>query len=161
LAGKSGSVLSIPHVRFRGGSDCWAWRKARRMSHSVPSRWSDSCPASPESPRWGHDKCTRRADVPARAVRRPRTAADDVPAHRPRLVATSAAFRQNEAARRGPTGDGTGSGRTRLGSMKRVAILGAGGMGTALAVLFAKSTRSVQLWARDPSQAAEIAQTRE
>jgi len=44
--------------------------------------------------------------------------------------------------------------------MKRVAILGAGGMGTALAMLFAKSARSVQLWARDPGQACEIARTR-
>src|SRR4051794_21685928 len=44
--------------------------------------------------------------------------------------------------------------------MKRVAILGAGGMGTALAVLFSKTTRSVQLWARDPSQAAELSRTR-
>src|SRR6185312_9700336 len=45
--------------------------------------------------------------------------------------------------------------------MKRVAILGAGGMGTALAVLLARSTRSVQLWARDAAQAAEIARSRE
>ncbi len=44
--------------------------------------------------------------------------------------------------------------------MKRVAILGAGGMGTALAVLFAKTARSVQLWARDATQASEIQQTR-
>ncbi|WP_406695697.1 NAD(P)H-dependent glycerol-3-phosphate dehydrogenase [Singulisphaera sp. Ch08] len=45
--------------------------------------------------------------------------------------------------------------------MKRVAILGAGGMGTALALLFAKTARSVQLWARDPEQAAELGRTRE
>lgn len=45
--------------------------------------------------------------------------------------------------------------------MKRIAILGAGGMGTALAVLFARSVRSVQLWARDSAHAAEIARTRE
>jgi glycerol-3-phosphate dehydrogenase (NAD(P)+) len=45
--------------------------------------------------------------------------------------------------------------------MKRVAILGAGGMGTALAVLFARSVRSVQLWPRDPARAAELAQARE
>jgi glycerol-3-phosphate dehydrogenase (NAD(P)+) len=45
--------------------------------------------------------------------------------------------------------------------MKRVAILGAGGMGTALALLFAKSARSVQLWARDPDQAAELGRARE
>ncbi|AGA27001.1 NAD(P)H-dependent glycerol-3-phosphate dehydrogenase [Singulisphaera acidiphila] len=45
--------------------------------------------------------------------------------------------------------------------MKRVAILGAGGMGTALALLFAKTARSVQLWARDPGQASELVRTRE
>ena len=45
--------------------------------------------------------------------------------------------------------------------MKRIAILGAGGMGTALAVLFARSARSVQVWARDPQRAAELARTRE
>lgn len=45
--------------------------------------------------------------------------------------------------------------------MKRVAILGAGGMGTALAILFARSVRSVQLWARDPLQADELRRTRE
>src|SRR5262245_22789914 len=45
--------------------------------------------------------------------------------------------------------------------MKRVAILGAGGMGTALALRFAKTVRSVQLWARDPNQAAELGRTRE
>lgn len=44
--------------------------------------------------------------------------------------------------------------------MKRVAILGAGGMGTALAVLFARTVRSVLLWPRDPARAAEIAQQR-
>ena len=41
--------------------------------------------------------------------------------------------------------------------MKRVAILGAGGMGTALAVLFSRSARTVQVWARDPLHAAELA----
>lgn len=45
--------------------------------------------------------------------------------------------------------------------MKRIAILGAGGMGTALAVLLARTVRSVQLWPRDPQRAAEIAQQRE
>ncbi len=44
--------------------------------------------------------------------------------------------------------------------MKRVAILGAGGMGTALALLFARKGLDVQLWARDPARAAEIARTR-
>jgi glycerol-3-phosphate dehydrogenase (NAD(P)+) len=44
--------------------------------------------------------------------------------------------------------------------MRRVAILGAGGMGTALALLFHKTVRSVQLWSRDPAHAAELARTR-
>ncbi len=44
--------------------------------------------------------------------------------------------------------------------MKRVAILGAGGMGTALAMLFSKTARPVQLWARDGSHAAELARSR-
>ncbi len=45
--------------------------------------------------------------------------------------------------------------------MKRVAILGAGGMGTALAMLFARRGLKVRLWARDPATAAEMARTRE
>jgi glycerol-3-phosphate dehydrogenase (NAD(P)+) len=45
--------------------------------------------------------------------------------------------------------------------MRRVAILGAGGMGTALAVLFRKTVPSVQLWARDAAHAAELARGRE
>jgi glycerol-3-phosphate dehydrogenase (NAD(P)+) len=45
--------------------------------------------------------------------------------------------------------------------MRRVAILGAGGMGTALALLFGQSARAVPLWARDPARAAELARTRE
>ena len=44
--------------------------------------------------------------------------------------------------------------------MKRIAILGAGGMGTALAVLFARAGCRVQLWARDPGFADELASTR-
>ncbi len=44
--------------------------------------------------------------------------------------------------------------------MKRVAILGAGGMGTALALLFARRGLAVQLWARDPGDAAAIARSR-
>ena len=44
--------------------------------------------------------------------------------------------------------------------MERVAVLGAGGMGTALALLFAKSARQVRLWARDPARAAEIQKSR-
>src|SRR5258706_13391051 len=54
-----------------------------------------------------------------------------------------------------------GTGRVHTRIMKRIAILGAGGMGTALALLFAKTARSVQLWARDPEQAAELGRTRE
>lgn len=45
--------------------------------------------------------------------------------------------------------------------MKRIAILGAGGMGTALAVLFARTARSVTVWARDPARAADLARARE
>ena len=45
--------------------------------------------------------------------------------------------------------------------MKRIAILGSGGMGTALALLFAKSARSVQLWSRDRARAEEIQCARE
>ncbi|MBX6312737.1 MAG: NAD(P)H-dependent glycerol-3-phosphate dehydrogenase [Isosphaeraceae bacterium] len=45
--------------------------------------------------------------------------------------------------------------------IRTVAILGAGGMGTALALLWAREGRSVRLWARDPARAAEMARTRE
>ena len=42
--------------------------------------------------------------------------------------------------------------------MRRVAILGAGGMGTALALLLRPGRSSeVRLWSRDPGHAAEIA----
>ena len=41
-----------------------------------------------------------------------------------------------------------------------VAILGAGGMGTALALLFARSAVEVRLWSRDPGHAREFARTR-
>ncbi len=44
--------------------------------------------------------------------------------------------------------------------MKSVAVLGAGGMGTALALLFARNAR-VTLWAREASRAEEIGRTRE
>lgn len=44
-------------------------------------------------------------------------------------------------------------------SFERVAILGAGGMGTALAVLLARAGGRVTLWARDPAQAALMART--
>jgi glycerol-3-phosphate dehydrogenase (NAD(P)+) len=43
--------------------------------------------------------------------------------------------------------------------MRRVAILGAGGMGTALALLFEKGGAEVKLWCRDPEQAEQIATT--
>jgi glycerol-3-phosphate dehydrogenase (NAD(P)+) len=45
--------------------------------------------------------------------------------------------------------------------MKRVAILGAGGMGTALALLFARRGATVQLWARNAADSAEIGRLRE
>ncbi len=44
---------------------------------------------------------------------------------------------------------------------QRVAILGAGGMGTALAVLLSRSGAEVRLWARNPAFAEELATTRE
>jgi glycerol-3-phosphate dehydrogenase (NAD(P)+) len=44
--------------------------------------------------------------------------------------------------------------------MKRVAILGAGGMGTALALLFARSVADVRLWSRDRAHAEEFARVR-
>jgi glycerol-3-phosphate dehydrogenase (NAD(P)+) len=46
-------------------------------------------------------------------------------------------------------------------TIKRVAILGAGGMGTALAILFERRGKAVQLWARSPEQAAALSGTRE
>jgi glycerol-3-phosphate dehydrogenase (NAD(P)+) len=45
--------------------------------------------------------------------------------------------------------------------MKRVAILGAGGMGTALALLFDKSGIGVSLWSREGQHAGEMARLRE
>ena len=45
--------------------------------------------------------------------------------------------------------------------MKRVAILGAGGMGTALALLFARRGLAVQIWARNPETSSEMVRTRE
>lgn len=44
--------------------------------------------------------------------------------------------------------------------MTRVAVLGAGGMGTALAFLLARAVRSVALWCRDPDRAEEVRATR-
>ncbi len=45
--------------------------------------------------------------------------------------------------------------------MNRIAVLGAGGMGTAVALLFARTARSVALWAREGARAEEIERTRE
>lgn len=45
--------------------------------------------------------------------------------------------------------------------MKRIAILGAGGMGTAMALLFARTAHSVHLWARDPARAHALHEARE
>ncbi len=42
-------------------------------------------------------------------------------------------------------------------AVRRVAILGAGGMGTALALLVAKSGAEVRLWCRDPEHASQMA----
>ena len=44
--------------------------------------------------------------------------------------------------------------------MSRVAILGAGGMGTALAILLGREVGEVWLWSRDREHAAELASTR-
>jgi glycerol-3-phosphate dehydrogenase (NAD(P)+) len=44
--------------------------------------------------------------------------------------------------------------------MRHVAILGAGGMGTALSLLFARSVGDVRLWSRDPGHAADLAASR-
>jgi glycerol-3-phosphate dehydrogenase (NAD(P)+) len=45
-------------------------------------------------------------------------------------------------------------------TMRRIVILGAGGMGTALALLFGKSVSDVRLWSRDHDHAVEFASTR-
>ena len=45
--------------------------------------------------------------------------------------------------------------------MARVAVLGAGAWGTALAIQAARAGHAVTLWARDPARAAEIAAVRE
>jgi glycerol-3-phosphate dehydrogenase (NAD(P)+) len=45
--------------------------------------------------------------------------------------------------------------------VSRLAVIGAGGWGTALAIALAPRFDSVQLWARDPERAAEIARLRE
>ncbi len=46
-------------------------------------------------------------------------------------------------------------------AFERVSVIGAGAWGTALAVIAARSGRTVHLWARRPDQAARIAQDRE
>jgi glycerol-3-phosphate dehydrogenase (NAD(P)+) len=45
--------------------------------------------------------------------------------------------------------------------VERVLILGAGAMGTGLAVLLARAGTSVDLWARDPARAEDLARDRE
>jgi glycerol-3-phosphate dehydrogenase (NAD(P)+) len=45
-------------------------------------------------------------------------------------------------------------------AIKQVAILGAGGMGTALALLFHKAGVQVRLWSRDPAHASGLARDR-
>ncbi len=45
--------------------------------------------------------------------------------------------------------------------MSRLAVIGAGGWGTALAIALAPRFDSVQVWARDPERAAEITRLRE
>ena len=44
--------------------------------------------------------------------------------------------------------------------MNRIAILGGGGMGTAMALVFARSVGDVRVWARDPEHARAIAESR-
>ena len=44
--------------------------------------------------------------------------------------------------------------------MKRIAILGAGGMGTALALLFGKTGAQVRLWSRSEAHATDLARRR-
>ena len=44
--------------------------------------------------------------------------------------------------------------------MKRIAILGAGGMGTALAMLFGKAETQVRLWSRTAIHASDLARRR-
>ena len=45
--------------------------------------------------------------------------------------------------------------------MSRVAILGAGSWGTALAVLLAEAGHEVRMWGNDPQELARIAEARE
>ena len=44
---------------------------------------------------------------------------------------------------------------------RRIAVLGAGAWGTALAIQAARAGHAVGLWARDPARAAALAATRE
>jgi glycerol-3-phosphate dehydrogenase (NAD(P)+) len=63
----------------------------------------------------------------------------------------------------GSTSSGQGAARaTRFQAMQQVAILGAGGMGTALALLIARSSAAVnvRLWCRDPDYAGQMARGR-
>jgi len=47
-----------------------------------------------------------------------------------------------------------------MGTMRRVAILGAGGMGTALALLFGKAVPDIRIWSRDRQHAELLARLR-
>jgi glycerol-3-phosphate dehydrogenase (NAD(P)+) len=47
------------------------------------------------------------------------------------------------------------------GGTGRIAVLGAGAWGTALAIQAARAGHEVGLWARDPARAAALAATRE
>src|SRR5437899_5828135 len=51
--------------------------------------------------------------------------------------------------------------RTAHRIMKRIAVLGAGGMGTALSLLFARTALTVRLWAREPARAVRLEESRE
>ena len=46
-------------------------------------------------------------------------------------------------------------------SIRRTAIVGAGGWGTALAVLWAKQGNEITLWGHDPARTEKIRETRE
>ena len=45
--------------------------------------------------------------------------------------------------------------------MRKVAVIGGGAMGTAMATLFARTSDEVRLWVREPGRAVEIADSRE
>jgi glycerol-3-phosphate dehydrogenase (NAD(P)+) len=46
------------------------------------------------------------------------------------------------------------------GTMNRIAVVGGGGMGTAMAMVFARAAGDVRLWVRDPDHALAIADSR-